>query len=98
MNSIPIINNTGVHFNIYNRSKTYMYIKYYGLKSIGFFFQFHIALESMNFTLILKWKAAKDFNQNETKKFFFVFQFHENIFFFQMDYYTQLNLLEKYKI
>lgn len=37
MNSIPIINNTGVHFNIYNRSKTYMYIKYYGLKSIGFF-------------------------------------------------------------
>lgn len=75
-----------------------MYIKYYGLKSIGFFFQFHIALESMNFTLILKWKAAKDFNQNETKKFFFVFQFHENIFFFQMDYYTQLNLLEKYKI
>lgn len=98
MNSIPIINNTGVHFNIYNRIKTYMYIKYYGLKSIGFFFQFHIALESMNFTLILKWKAAKDFNQNETKKFFFVFQFHENIFFFQMDYYTQLNLLEKYKI
>lgn len=98
MNSIPIINNTGVHFNIYNRSKTYMYIKYYGLKSIGFFFQFHIALESMNFTLILKWKAAKDFNQNETKKFFFVFQFHENIYFFQMDYYTQLNLLEKYKI
>lgn len=98
MNSIPIINNTGVHFNIYNRSKTYMYIKYYGLKSIGFFFQFHIALESMNFTLILKWKAAKDFNQNETKKFFFVFQFHENIFFFRMDYYTQLNLHAKYKI
>lgn len=45
------------------------------------FFQFHIASESMNFTLILKWKAAKDFYQNETKKFFFVFQFHENIFF-----------------
>lgn len=37
MNSIPIINNTGVHFNIYNRIKTYMYNKYYGLKSIGFF-------------------------------------------------------------
>lgn len=36
MNSIPIINNTGVHFNIYNRIKTYMYIKYHGLKSIGF--------------------------------------------------------------
>lgn len=45
------------------------------------FFQFHIASESMNFTLILKWKAAKDFYQNETKKFFFVFQFHVNIFF-----------------
>lgn len=45
------------------------------------FFQFHIASESMNFTLILKWNTAKDFNQNETKKFFFVFQFHENIFF-----------------
>lgn len=35
-----IINNIGVYFNIYNRIKIYMYIKYYGLKLIGFFFNF----------------------------------------------------------
>lgn len=47
------------------------------------FFPYSILYQSLNFTLILKWKAAKDFNQNETKKFFFVFQFHENIYFFK---------------
>lgn len=32
-----IIKNIGVYFNIYNRIKIYMYIKYYGWKLIGFF-------------------------------------------------------------